>query len=180
MSKTHHKELSDSNFLASWQFKDGEDMILTISKIEKEEVYNPQSHSNESVPVAHFEGDVKPLILNATNRERMELVLGSPYIEDWIGKKIALHTENVKYKGQMTQGIRVNPNINPNKAQAKAKPKVDLIMLTKKSENWAGVVSYVESNRNMDFSEIVTKLKTKYKMSKTTEGELELIHGGDE
>lgn len=178
MSKTHHKELSDSNFLASWQFKDGEDMILTISKIEKEEVYNPQSHSNESVPVAHFEGDVKPLILNATNRERMELVLGSPYIEDWIGKKIALHTENVKYKGQMTQGIRVNPNVNPNKAQAKPAPKQDLVMLTKKTDNWDKVVSYVESNKDKDFNQVMSQLKTKYKMSKTVEGELEQIHNG--
>jgi hypothetical protein len=178
MSKTHHKELSDSNFLASWQFKDGEDMILTISKIEKEEVYNPQSHSNESVPVAHFEGDVKPLILNATNRERMELVLGSPYIEDWIGKKIALHTENVKYKGQMTQGIRVNPNVNPNKAKAKPAPKQDLVMLTKKTDNWDKVVSYVESNKDKDFNQVMSQLKTKYKMSKTVEGELEQIHNG--
>jgi hypothetical protein len=178
MSKTHHKELSDSNFLASWQFKDGEDMILTITKIEKEEVYNPQSHSNESVPVAHFEGDVKPLILNATNRERMELVLGSPYIEDWIGKKIALHTENVKYKGQMTQGIRVNPNVNPNKEKAKATPKKDLVMLTKKSDSWDKVVSYVESNKDKDFSQVMNQLKTKYKMSKTVEGELEQMHEG--
>jgi len=178
MIKTHHKEMSDSNFLSSWQFKDGEDMILTITKIEKEEVYNPQSHSNESVPVAHFEGDVKPLILNATNRERMELVLGSPYIEDWIGKKIALHTENVKYKGQMTQGIRVNPNVNPNKEKAKATPKKDLVMLTKKSDSWDKVVSYVESNKDKDFSQVMNQLKTKYKMSKTVEGELEQMHEG--
>lgn len=175
---THYKELSETNFMGSYQFRDGEEMTLTIDKVVRETVYNPQSHKDEIVPVAYFkEKDTKPLILNATNRERISFVLDTPYIENWSDKKVVFRTEKVKYKGSTVDGIRVNPNVNPNTAVAKPKPK--LITLTKKSENWAGVESYVESNRDKDFDYVMGQLKTKYKISPTISGELKTLHDGE-
>jgi hypothetical protein len=50
----------------------------------------------------------KPLVLNVTNTQTCELILGSDNTDDWIGKRIVLYVDpTVMYAGKVQGGIRV-------------------------------------------------------------------------
>jgi len=50
----------------------------------------------------------KPLVLNSTNVQLCEKILGSDNTDDWRGKKIVLYTDpNVSYGGKLVGGIRI-------------------------------------------------------------------------
>ena len=92
MSKTHWKALGDSSqYLGKQHFGPDEKKTVTIEMLEEETVENAKKRTKEVKRVLHFvEPDVRPLILNATNGERIEKLLGTPYYEDWQGKQIIL------------------------------------------------------------------------------------------
>jgi len=108
MSKTHWKKLFNPTWLGSWDFDPGQDKILTISKVTQEEVVNGDG-KKDTVPVVHFAEDEKPFIVNVTNSKAIDQAAGSHYIEDWIGKKIALYVTQVKAFGTVTDAVRVRP-----------------------------------------------------------------------
>ena len=60
----------------------------------------------EECLVAHLQGQ-KPFILNKTNAKTIATILGTPYIEDWIGKQIQLYVAKVKAFGQTVDALRV-------------------------------------------------------------------------
>lgn len=92
MSKTHWKALGDaSQYLGKQHFSPDEKKTVTIEMLEEETVENAKKRTKEVKRVLHFkEPDVRPLILNATNGERIEKLLGTPYFEDWKDKQIIL------------------------------------------------------------------------------------------
>ena len=50
----------------------------------------------------------KPLVLNSTNGQLIEAILGSDDSDDWIGKTIVLWNDpTVGFAGKITGGIRV-------------------------------------------------------------------------
>ena len=50
----------------------------------------------------------KPLVLNSTNVQLCEKILGSDDTDNWRGKKIVLYTDpNVSYGGKLVGGIRI-------------------------------------------------------------------------
>lgn len=50
----------------------------------------------------------KPLVLNMTNGQRIEVITGSAEFDNWIGKKITLYNDKtVSFGGKLTGGIRV-------------------------------------------------------------------------
>lgn len=50
----------------------------------------------------------KPLVLNLTNTQMIEQILGSDDTDHWIGKRIVLYTDpNIMYAGKIVGGIRV-------------------------------------------------------------------------
>lgn len=50
----------------------------------------------------------KPLVLNSTNIQLCEQILGSDETDQWIGKRIVLYTDpSVMYAGKIIGGIRV-------------------------------------------------------------------------
>ena len=56
----------------------------------------------------HFQGDVKPFVLNKTNGELIAMTLGSKDLDDWIGKQITLYVDpTVPFQGKIVGGIRV-------------------------------------------------------------------------
>jgi hypothetical protein len=68
--------------------------------------------------VLHFQGKVKTLVLNVTNANSCQELLGSDETDDWIGRKICLFPTKVNFQGKMVPAIRVKEA-----AAAKAKPK---------------------------------------------------------
>ena len=101
----HWKKTTNPNYIGSWDFDDGKDMIVKIKDVRIETVQNQQG--KEDKPVLHFEGDVKPLILNTTNMKTIEKVAGSPYMDEWVGKKVQLYVTMVPAFGTTTEAVRI-------------------------------------------------------------------------
>lgn len=77
-------------FLGNWDLPDEGDLILTIGEIYEQEVRNATGAENK--PVMYFKEDVKPLILNKTNRDTIAKLYGRRTKSNtWAGKKIALY-----------------------------------------------------------------------------------------
>ena len=102
-----YRKYMDKNFLGSWDLPDGEDLILTIETVERNEVKNDRG--SEQKLTLHFAEDYKPLIMNATNCDRITKAYGSPKVEDWVGKRIALTTEKVPAFGSVKDAVRIRP-----------------------------------------------------------------------
>lgn len=106
MGKTHFKKLQNPDFLGSYALEDGKDIILTIDYVRQEKVTGSDGKSEE-LPVCHWKESQKPMILNSTNLKMIAKVIGSPYIEDWSGKKIQIGSERVKAFGDVVDALRV-------------------------------------------------------------------------
>ena len=111
--KTHWKKMTNTNYFGSWDLEAGKDMIVLIKEVRKETIQNAQGREEKAV--AYLEGGLKPLILNTTNLKAIAKALGSPYIEDWAGRKIQLYTEKVAAFGEITEAVRVR-DVDPEAA----------------------------------------------------------------
>lgn len=106
MNKTHWKKWTNPDYLGSYAFQPGEEKVVTIKEVKREIVQNQQG--KEECTVAHFVEDVKPLILNTTNCKTISKVWGSPYIEDWANRRIALKVKKISAFGEMVDAVRVS------------------------------------------------------------------------
>ena len=104
--KTHWKKLTNPNYLGSYAFQPGEEKTVTIKEVKREIVQN--QNGKEECTVAYFVEDVKPLILNKTNADAIARAWGTPYIEDWAGKKIILKVKKVSAFGDTVDAVRVS------------------------------------------------------------------------
>lgn len=102
-----YRKYMDKNFLGSWDIPEGDDLVLTISVVEQNEVKNERG--SERKLTIYFAEDYKPLIMNATNCDRITKAYGSPKVEDWVGKRIALTTEKVPAFGSVKDAVRIRP-----------------------------------------------------------------------
>lgn len=109
--KTHWKKYFNPNYLGAYAFQPGEVKTLTLKSVVREIVESQQG--KEECTVLHFHEDEKPLILNKTNSEMIAKVWGTPYVEDWPGKRISLKVKKVKAFGEMVDAVRV-VNERPN------------------------------------------------------------------
>jgi hypothetical protein len=105
--KTHWKKSFNPDYIGAWSFGENEIKILTIDYVNIEEEITGQQGKKEIKGVIHFIGNEKPLILNVVNSKKISSIIGSPYIEDWQGKQIALKVENIKAFGEYMEAVRV-------------------------------------------------------------------------
>ena len=108
MSKTHWKKMVNMDYLGTYSLDDGKDMTLTIEYV-RQEVVTGANGRKEQCMVAHFKDNVKPMILNRTNAKTITKVTGSPYIEDWAGKRITLYADTTRFGGDIVECLRVRP-----------------------------------------------------------------------
>lgn len=120
---THWKKLTNPEYLGAYALERGQDVILTISYIREETVVGPDGKKDNCV-VCHFAENVKPMILNSTNMKAISKLYGSPYIEDWAGKKVQIGVEKVKAFGDIVEALRVR-NIIPS-VEKKEFPKCEV------------------------------------------------------
>ncbi len=100
-------DLKDSRFLKKEDVEP--DVLVTIKKYEKMNVAL-ESVAPEEKFVLYFEELPKPLVLNSTNGQLIEMITGSDDFDDWIGKQIVLYNDKtVSFAGKITGGIRVRP-----------------------------------------------------------------------
>ena len=150
MSKTHWKSLADtSQYLGKQHFGPDEKKDVTIESVEEQVVENHAKRTKDVKAIIHFvEDDVRPLIANKTNRQKIAELLESPFIEDWIGRKITLWVDP-KVPNNFDPGnpgaVRVWPTL----------PKDEHVIC----EN-CGVV--IEPHGNFSANKIVTMSRAKY------------------
>lgn len=112
-AKTHWKKVvSDPNYLGEADFGDKEEKVLTIANVvQHEKVMTKDEPKGKDKVVVHWaEQGVKPLIMNVTNAKAISKVVGSDYLEDWVGHKVQLYIEHgVKAFGDIVNAVRVRP-----------------------------------------------------------------------
>ena len=171
-TKTHWKKMTNPNFIGAYDFDKGEHRVLTIKEVVNDDVMNGDGKTEECVVLNFTTG--KPMILNKTNLKAIELSLRSAFIEDWVGKQISVHVEQVKAFGAIHDALRIST-----KSVSTAKPKpVALPTLTEKHENWEKVTGYVASNKD-DFDTVMKSISGKYKVSPGVKKQLKTIHDGE-
>ena len=120
MEKTHWKNLANYDYLGAYSFggMDLDEIVLTIKSIKKQVVTASGGKKEECIVAtfeeSNYEGvEVKPMVFNKTNCQRIER-LYSPFIEDWIGKKIIIYIEpNVKFGRDLVPALRVREKLPP-------------------------------------------------------------------
>lgn len=105
---THWKKAFNPNYLGAYAFQEKEEKVVVIKSVQMERVTNPEG-KEESVLVARFEGDEKPLILNQTNCTTIEKLYKTPIIENWPGSGLILYVAKVKAFGDVTDAVRIRP-----------------------------------------------------------------------
>lgn len=114
---THWKSLANPNYLGVYSLVDGQDLVLTIKKVQQETVIGSDGKSDDCI-VCYFLDSVKPMILNATNAKQIQKLLKTPYIEQWAGQQIQIGKEKVKAFGDVVEALRVRAFL-PKSASAK-------------------------------------------------------------
>ena len=100
------------NFLGSWDLYDmpGQEITVTIKNITDEEVIN--NGKSEGCTVAHFVENVKPMILNLTNKKTLAKLYKTKETSNLAGKRITIGYEKVKAFGKVTDALRIK-NVTP-------------------------------------------------------------------
>lgn len=106
----HWKKTTNPDYFGTFAFEaPDQEIIALIKDVRAEEVRNPNGGA-ETKQVIYFEGDIKPnkMILNVTNMKSIAKATGTPYMDEWIGKKIQLYIDPaVSAFGTVTEGVRV-------------------------------------------------------------------------
>lgn len=122
--KVHWKKVvSDPTYIGEADFEPGEEKVLTIASVNtKETVMSAEGKSTKAV--VHWVEPEKAMILNVARSKAIQKATGSPWIDDWCGKKVQLYIDNkVKAFGEIVSAVRVR-NFPP-KAQPKQDTKAD-------------------------------------------------------
>lgn len=110
---THWKRLINPDYLGVYSLDNGRDMTLTIDKVVRE-VVTSTGGKKEECTVAHFKEKQKPMILNRTNSKMIQKIYGTPYIEEWVGKKITVYASTTKLAGDEVECLRIRPAVPQN------------------------------------------------------------------
>ena len=147
--KTHWKKTRNPELFGAWTIQDGEhtELTVTIDKVEQGQITTERG--TESASLLRIVGH-KPLVLNATNSKSIAKALGSPFIEDWTGKKITLYVKQVKAFGEWVDAVRV-------REQA---PKDTREVLTESHKSYQAVKDAIKSG-----AYTLEQVETKYKLS---------------
>ena len=113
----HWRNLTDLEHLRAECFEPREKKVLTIKSIVKEKLV-ASNGTVEEKPVAHFEENILPMVLNVTNCKTIEKLYGTGNIYEWIGKKIQVFATKTKVAGETVPCLRIE-NVIPTTEQPK-------------------------------------------------------------
>ena len=177
MPKTHWKKLTNPDYLGAYALEDGKDVVLTINHV-REEVVTGTGGKKDNCVVCHFAENVKPMILNATNMKTITSLLGTPYIEDWSGKKIQIGVEKVKYAGDLVDALRVRkflPAVKAFKCESCGKN-----ILARGNMDAAGMAKYTKQKYGKALcADCATQIAAQMKAAESTEQPQEEAENAD-
>lgn len=105
------------NFLGSWDLYDvsGGEITVSIKDIKDEQVVS--NGQKEVCTVCYFNEDVKPMILNLTNKKTLSKLHHTKKISQLKGKYITIGYEKVKAFGKIYDALRIK-NVIPTQPRA--------------------------------------------------------------
>lgn len=88
-------------------------LLLTIASCTSEKIKSTDS-GEETKWILGFKEDVKPLILNKVNINRLTQAFKSNDSDVWIGQEIVAYSDpDVEFGGKMVGGVRLRAKRNP-------------------------------------------------------------------
>ena len=84
--------------------------VLEIVRVSLEEMPAFDDEPVKERPVAWFKETDKGMVLNVTNANMIAFLHGDD-TDEWIGKKIQLHTPPVAFRGKSAPGLRVKDSV---------------------------------------------------------------------
>jgi hypothetical protein len=148
-TKTHWKKLVNPNYLGSYSLNPGQELILTIKSVVREMVIGDKGKKQECT-VVYFQENVKPMILNRLNSKVITKIYGTPYIEDWAGKKIQIFSDLIEAFGEMVEALRIRP----------FEPKIEKLTLTQEMPAFEEAKKYIKAGGKIE------DIEKKYVLSK--------------
>ena len=99
------------NFLGSWDLYDvsGKEITVSIKDIKDEQVIN--NGQKETCTVCYFNENVKPMILNLTNKKTITKLYRTKRVSQLKGKYIIIGYDKVKAFGKVSDALRVRSRI---------------------------------------------------------------------
>lgn len=101
-----YRKYMGKSFLGSWDVPESGDLVLTIDRVQRDEVQN-DSGKEKKLTIHFRERDYKPMICNTTNAKAISKAYGSTLVEKWEGKKIAIYKATILAFGQTQECLRV-------------------------------------------------------------------------
>lgn len=135
--KIHYRKLRNPHYIGSYELMTGgepKDLVVTIESVAKEKLKTEKSDDGIVIKLKNQ----KPFIVNSINGKNISKALGSPYIEDWVGKKITLYVVKIKAFGEWVDALRVR-DVAPTEVQ-----KEDLNPM---HERWKGAVKALKDGK---------------------------------
>ena len=152
-NKTHYKNPKKQHFMGTYSFPNMKDLILTIKAVVKEDVAMPATGEVEERNVCYFTESselIKPLIIKDYNRETLEEMSGSPWLEDWAGLTVQIGIG----KSKKTKNKYV-PIIRAWKPKKDEKPRIDTDSLT-----WENIILGIKNGYKLE------QVQQKYTLNK--------------
>ncbi len=106
MSLTHWKQYQDDNTLGAWIFEQDKDIIATIKDVKYEDFVGADKKKGKK-RICYFKEFEKPMVLNSTNSATISAIYNTPYMEQWVGKKIQLYKDKIRAFGEDRECIRI-------------------------------------------------------------------------
>jgi len=115
---------STSNYLAKEDVGEA-GQNLTIAGFDRTTV--GQGADADERAIMSFQEDVKPMVLNKTNKNRLKHFLGTDDTDEIIGRVVNVYNDpTVEYGGEMTGGIRIRAATAPQPAPDAASKSDDI------------------------------------------------------
>jgi len=130
-TQTHWKQFCNLDYIGGYSLN-GKDLNVKITSIGQEQVVGDKG-KKEMCLVAHLEGN-KPFIINRTNAKMISKLVGSPFVENWVGKSITLFTSTTSVAGETVECLRIRPTLPTTKAK---------VELTPEHPKWDSAVQFV-------------------------------------
>ena len=100
--------LVNPDYIGAYMLEQGQDMVITFESV-KTRNGNRFGREKEECTVAHLRGQ-KPFIVEPHERQKITKVLGSPYIEDWVGKSVVVYATTTSVAGEKNRVFASSPD----------------------------------------------------------------------
>lgn len=113
------KSGKQSNYLGAWDLYDHQNgkIQVTIKEITEEEIMNNRG-GKEPANICYFIEDIKPMVLNITNKKTLAKLFKTVKSEKLVGKRIEIGFEAVNAFGKTADALRISKMLIPQNVTA--------------------------------------------------------------